>query len=176
MNRNDRGPFSLWQIALYLAVLGIISILLAPLTVAWWIVPLLGAAVPLLLAVIQAREQRGAAADHAPMTAQATSVADADGLALPEPVNLPALETGDATVTGASASATRCAAPELGLSERELEVLALLASGQTNAEVAEALYISVGTVKSHSANIYRKLEVKNRTEAVARARELGVLA
>jgi DNA-binding NarL/FixJ family response regulator len=61
------------------------------------------------------------------------------------------------------------------LSERELEVLSLLASGRTNSEVAKDLFVSVGTVKSHTGNIYRKLEVTNRTEALARARELNML-
>ena len=61
------------------------------------------------------------------------------------------------------------------LSERELEVLSLLASGRTNSEVARDLFVSVGTVKSHTGNIYRKLEAKNRAEALARARELRVL-
>ena len=61
------------------------------------------------------------------------------------------------------------------LSERELEVLDLLASGRTNSEVARDLFVSVGTVKSHTGNIYRKLGAKNRAEALARARELGVL-
>lgn len=61
------------------------------------------------------------------------------------------------------------------LSERELEVLSLLASGKTNSEVARDLFVSVGTVKSHTGNIYRKLGAKNRAEALARARELGVL-
>lgn len=61
------------------------------------------------------------------------------------------------------------------LSERELEVLTLLASGRTNSEVARDLFVSVGTVKSHTGNIYRKLGARNRAEALARARELGVL-
>ncbi len=61
------------------------------------------------------------------------------------------------------------------LSERELEVLNLLASGRTNSEVARDLFVSVGTVKSHTGNIYRKLDAKNRAEAIARARELKVL-
>jgi DNA-binding CsgD family transcriptional regulator len=61
------------------------------------------------------------------------------------------------------------------LSERELEVLALLASGKTNSEVARDLFVSVGTVKSHTGNIYRKLGAKNRTEALARARDLDLL-
>ena len=61
------------------------------------------------------------------------------------------------------------------LSERELEVLSLLASGRTNSEVARDLFVSVGTVKSHTGNIYRKLDARNRAEALARARELKVL-
>jgi DNA-binding NarL/FixJ family response regulator len=61
------------------------------------------------------------------------------------------------------------------LSERELEVLALLASGRTNAEIAGDLFVALGTVKSHVNNIYRKLGAANRAEAAARARELNLL-
>jgi ATP/maltotriose-dependent transcriptional regulator MalT len=61
------------------------------------------------------------------------------------------------------------------LSERELEVLTFLASGKTNSEVAGELFVSVGTVKSHTGNIYRKLDARNRAEALARARELGLI-
>jgi DNA-binding CsgD family transcriptional regulator len=61
------------------------------------------------------------------------------------------------------------------LSERELEVLALLASGKTNSEAAGDLFVSVGTVKSHTGNIYRKLGAKNRAEAVTVARNLGLI-
>ena len=61
------------------------------------------------------------------------------------------------------------------LSERELEVLSLLASGRTNSEVARDLFVSVGTIKSHTGNIYRKLDARNRAEALARARELKLL-
>jgi ATP/maltotriose-dependent transcriptional regulator MalT len=60
-------------------------------------------------------------------------------------------------------------------SERELEVLSLLASGKTNSEVAGDLFVSVGTVKSHTGNIYRKLGAKNRAQAVTSARELGLI-
>ena len=59
------------------------------------------------------------------------------------------------------------------LSERE--VLNLLASGRTSSEIARDLFISVGTIKSHTGNIYRKLDVKNRAEALARARELKMI-
>jgi DNA-binding CsgD family transcriptional regulator len=61
------------------------------------------------------------------------------------------------------------------LSEREREVLSLLASGKTNSEVAGDLFVSVGTVKSHTGNIYRKLGARNRAEALNRARELGLI-
>ncbi len=62
------------------------------------------------------------------------------------------------------------------LSEREIEVLGLLASGKTNSEAARDLFISVGTIKSHTGNIYRKLGAKNRAEALARARELHLIS
>ena len=61
------------------------------------------------------------------------------------------------------------------LSERELEVLNLLASGKTNSEAARDLFVSVGTIKSHTGNIYRKLGAKNRAGALTRARELGLI-
>jgi ATP/maltotriose-dependent transcriptional regulator MalT len=61
------------------------------------------------------------------------------------------------------------------LSEREIQVLGLLATGKTNSEVAGDLFVSVGTVKSHTGNIYRKLGARNRTEALTRARELGLV-
>ena len=61
------------------------------------------------------------------------------------------------------------------LSERELEVLRLITSGLSNREIAQELFITAGTVKRHVHNIYRKLEVRSRTQAVARARDLGLV-
>ena len=61
------------------------------------------------------------------------------------------------------------------LSQRELEVLHLLALGKTNQQIAEQLIVAAGTVKAHTASIYRKLDAANRTQAVARARQLGIL-
>jgi LuxR family maltose regulon positive regulatory protein len=61
------------------------------------------------------------------------------------------------------------------LSDRELNVLALIAQGLSNKEISQRLYIEVRTVKWHTSNILGKLGVKNRTQAVARARELGIV-
>ncbi len=61
------------------------------------------------------------------------------------------------------------------LSDREVEVLELIAEGFSNQEIATRLHISLSTVKGHTSNIYGKLSVNKRTQAVARAKELGIL-
>ncbi|MCA9948731.1 MAG: hypothetical protein KDE48_03725, partial [Anaerolineales bacterium] len=61
------------------------------------------------------------------------------------------------------------------LSNRELEVLQLVAQGLTNRQIAERLFIALPTVKGHNRNIYSKLQVSRRTEAVVRAQELGLV-
>jgi LuxR family maltose regulon positive regulatory protein len=61
------------------------------------------------------------------------------------------------------------------LSERELEVLQVIAAGLTNREIAARLFLSLNTVKAHTRNIYGKLGVHSRTQAVAKAKALGVL-
>ncbi len=62
------------------------------------------------------------------------------------------------------------------LSEREIEVLKLVAEGLSNQEIAVRLYLSLRTIKFHTGNIYGKLGVKSRTEAVAKAHALGLLS
>ncbi|MEQ1784562.1 MAG: response regulator transcription factor [Hyphomonadaceae bacterium] len=63
----------------------------------------------------------------------------------------------------------------LGISDREFEVLELLAAGRSNKEIATALNVSPNTVKTHVAKLFGKLEAKRRTEAILRARELGMI-
>jgi DNA-binding CsgD family transcriptional regulator len=63
----------------------------------------------------------------------------------------------------------------LGISERELEVLEALAAGHTNKEIAIRLSVSPNTVKTHVAKLYEKLGARRRTDAVKKARELGLM-
>lgn len=63
----------------------------------------------------------------------------------------------------------------LGLSPRELEVLRLIAEGLSNQEIAARLFVSLNTVKTHSANLFIKLDVRRRTQAVERARKLNLI-
>jgi DNA-binding CsgD family transcriptional regulator len=64
---------------------------------------------------------------------------------------------------------------QLELSKRELEVLDLLAQGHSNQEIATKLFVSLSTVKTHIQNLYEKLEVKRRTQAVEKAKRLNLI-
>lgn len=64
----------------------------------------------------------------------------------------------------------------LGISERELAVLKELASGRSNKEIAQRLGVSPNTIKTHVARLFEKLGARRRTEAILKARELGILA
>jgi ATP/maltotriose-dependent transcriptional regulator MalT len=63
----------------------------------------------------------------------------------------------------------------LGITEREVEVLELLARGRSNREIGEALFVSPNTVETHLANLYGKLDVSRRTRAIRKARALGII-
>ena len=63
----------------------------------------------------------------------------------------------------------------LDLSKRELEVLQLMAQGLSNQEIAERLYVSLSTIKTHSANLFEKLDVKRRTQAIEKAKRLSLI-
>ncbi|MBS7786656.1 DNA-binding response regulator [Flavobacterium sp. CYK-55] len=64
---------------------------------------------------------------------------------------------------------------ELQISKRELEVLNLLATGKSNDEIAQSLFVSRNTIKTHIANLYQKLDVKRRTQAVDKAKSFHIL-
>jgi len=126
------------------------------------------------------------------------NMAQALRMAAPQGVRLPFLVTGEpianllrrilvqpentpqrAFVTGVLQQIEEAAPPPRNLaeplSEREREVLQLLAAGFTNAQIAETLIVAPSTVKTHTNHILAKLGAQNRTQAVARARELGLL-
>lgn len=65
---------------------------------------------------------------------------------------------------------------ELGISKRELEVLQLMAEGLSNQEIAEKLFVSLNTIKTHTSKLFEKLEVKRRTQAVEKAKRLSLIA
>jgi len=65
---------------------------------------------------------------------------------------------------------------QLGISVRELEVLQLMAKGMSNQEIADALFVSLNTIKTHSGNLFVKLDVNRRIQAVEKARKFGLIA
>ncbi|MGH1386018.1 response regulator transcription factor [Kordia sp.] len=64
---------------------------------------------------------------------------------------------------------------DLGLSKREYEVLCKLAKGHSNKEIASLLFVSESTIKTHVSNVYTKLDVKRRTQAIQKAKALNIL-
>jgi DNA-binding CsgD family transcriptional regulator len=87
---------------------------------------------------------------------------------LPSPVSASPVSTGDIQHAEDRLKQT-------GISQREYEVLELMARGLSNQEIADALFVSLNTVKTHSSNLFLKLDVKRRTQAVQRARDMGIL-
>jgi DNA-binding CsgD family transcriptional regulator len=64
---------------------------------------------------------------------------------------------------------------KFGISKREHEVLELMARGLTNQEIADKLFVSVNTIKTHSANLFSKLDVRRRTQAIQKGKELQLI-
>jgi NarL family two-component system response regulator LiaR len=84
-------------------------------------------------------------------------------------VPVPAAPSNGAFVPNAARQA------ELGITRRELEILQLIAAGLSNREIAERLYVSENTVKTHSGRVFEKLNAKRRTQAVQRGKEAGLI-
>jgi len=64
---------------------------------------------------------------------------------------------------------------KLGITRREHEVLELIAAGMSNQEIAEKLFVSTSTIKTHTSSLFSKLDASRRTQATQRAKELGIL-
>jgi DNA-binding CsgD family transcriptional regulator len=142
-----------WGLAILAVTAGI-----AGETTLWPSVPFFGAALPALLVILRYRDSRGALGEHPPRRRPASGEL-----------------AGGPREGGTEEPRTQPVPLTDPLSEREREVLGLLASGKTNREVAAELYVSPGTVKAHVASIYRKLGAHNRAEMLKKARTLGLL-
>jgi LuxR family maltose regulon positive regulatory protein len=112
-----------------------------------------------------------------PMDALMSATLEARQRGHPYATRIPARYLAKLLAIHAQESATPGAGERLSepLSERELEVLALVASGMSNKEIAGKLFVSIVTVKTHINNLYRKLGARSRTQAIARARELDLI-
>jgi NarL family two-component system response regulator LiaR len=75
----------------------------------------------------------------------------------------------------ATSSGVRVLASEVGISPREEEVLRLIAAGHSNQEIADKLFLSLNTIKKHTSTLFRKLEAERRTQAIEKARQIGLL-
>jgi len=75
----------------------------------------------------------------------------------------------------ASFTLNETALNKLNMSRRELDVLELMAEGLSNQEIAERLFVSLNTIKTHSARVFEKLEVKRRTQAVEKAKRMSLI-
>lgn len=117
----------------------------------WWIVPLFGALMLAITVLAVSRVPRRVVAAPSPAAAPA-----------PAPEAAPTVRMVTRTLVEP-------------LSAREAEVLELLASGRSNQEIATALFVAPGTVKAHLNHIFRKLGAASRLQAVAHAREAGLL-
>ena len=223
-SQRDAASWLDWRVALYAFFLGMTCVFLVPLTDLWWLVPVLGAAVPIALAVLQgpnlglegqddtkakewellhalteqgeltpttAAMRTSLTVDEASKMLEELARKDHLELQMEEGVMTYALQQQDTRELPGGVPESLEEGGEakrephrLGahqeldepLSARGIEVLNGLASGRTNSEVARDLFISVGTVKSHTNNIYRKLGVANRAGALARARSLDLLS
>lgn len=129
----------------------------------WWVFLLVGVALPLLFLLLAER--------FAPFVAPALPPA------WPGPPAMDDMSSRDDAPAGVELPAAARPAATLAepLSGREREVLLLLAQGKSNSEIASDLFLALGTIKAHTNTLYRKLDARNRTEALARARDLGLL-
>lgn len=99
------------------------------------------------------------------------------GIWLALKLNKPKVETKiiEKAVSVNDFSFNEAAMTDLGLSKRELDVLQLMAEGLSNQEIAERLFVSLNTIKTHNSNLFEKLDVKRRTQAVEKAKRLSLI-
>jgi two-component system response regulator DesR len=109
------------------------------------------------------------------MSAAAARAAGASGFVSKDSGATEIISAVRAVAAGMTRFEPRAEQPEPLLTTRERDVLALIAAGATNREIAERLFLSPHTVKEHTSTVYRKLGARNRAEAVLRAQRIGLL-
>ncbi|WP_234361622.1 response regulator transcription factor [Plantactinospora sp. BB1] len=147
----------------------------------WWLMLPFGLLVPLVaLAAVRAvpTVARSSSRPHGAVRPSAAPSVRHDGSAPAGETSVPPAggDAAEAPATGPvppDGSSRRL--PVEPLSQRELQVLAQLAAGRSNREIANALYVAPGTVKAHLNRIFRKLEAASRLQAVLHARQAGLL-
>jgi two-component system, NarL family, response regulator LiaR len=72
-------------------------------------------------------------------------------------------------------TANDAAIAQLGITPREMEVIRYMAAGLSNQEIADKMFVSLNTIKTHSSNVFSKLAVQRRTQAIQKAKDLGIL-
>jgi DNA-binding CsgD family transcriptional regulator len=141
----------------------------------WWLVPLFGVLMAAIAAYTVSRVPAVAPSPGAPSPVSPSPVS-------PPPVSPPPVSPPPVSPPEAAPTAVTMAAPIAAptaviepLSPREVEVLRQLAAGRSNREIAKALFVAPGTVKAHLNHIFRKLGARGRLQAIAHAREAGLL-
>jgi len=96
-------------------------------------------------------------------------------LRLAKPRSSPTHRDAPTTTSSLIPAVNPSTAPDLGLSNREVEVLQLMAEGLSNQEIAARLYVSINTIKTHSSNIFEKMDVRRRTQAIDKAKKMNII-
>jgi NarL family two-component system response regulator LiaR len=142
---------------------------------------LYGAALALLLLIMKWLEWRLVILDHA-LELYAGAVAllfTALGIWLSNKLTRPRTNTiiveKEVVIETKDFKLNEAALEHLGLTKREMEVLQSMADGLSNQQIAERLFLSLNTIKTHSSKVFEKLEVQRRTQAIEKARKLNII-
>lgn len=143
----------------------------------WWINLLVyGSALGLLLAALQFSRFRLLAIGHSEKWYMALVALLFSGLGIWAGIKWGSKKPQILTMPKVLSRTNTDALEKLGITPRELEVLEQMALGLSNQEIATTLFVSLNTVKTHTSNLFAKLEVQRRTQAIQKAKALGILS
>lgn len=143
----------------------------------WATIPLYGLVLGLLLAALQFFRYRLLIMEHATEWYVGLIALLFTGVGIWAGKKLTRPKTASIALTDAGRFRPKAEVLEqLGITPRELEVLELIAQGLSNREIADRLFVSLNTVKTHTSNVFSKLDAQRRTQAIQKAKLLGLLA